>query len=74
MSENKKSDREYRTILMTVIALMAVLSGLGLIFNILIGPVKTDVAELKVDVAELKVDVAELKADVAIIKSAVLKK
>ena len=67
MSENKKSDREHRTILMTVIALMAVLSGLGLIFNILIGPVKTDVAELKVDVAELK-------ADVAIIKSAVLKK
>ena len=74
MSEHKQPDVEYRTILMTVIALMAVLSGLGLIFNILISPVKTDVAVLKTDVAVLKTDVAILKTDIAIIKTAVLKK
>ena len=67
MTKDQKPDSEYRDILMTVIILIATLSGLGLIFNILISPVKADVAILKADVATLK-------EDVAVIKTAVLKK
>ena len=44
-----------------IIAFVAVLTGLGFVFNLLLGPVKADVSVLKADVAILKTDVALLK-------------
>ena len=52
-----------------IIAFVAVLTGLGFVFNLLLGPVKADVSVLKTDVAVLKTDVSVLKTDVSLLKA-----
>ena len=57
----------------TVIAVIALLTGLGFIFNTLLKPVKKDIAKMESDIAtfktEVKADIATVKADIATLES-----
>ena len=64
---------EYQIILTTLIAFVAVMTGLGFIFNLLLKPVKDNQARMEKELTVVKNDINSLKEDVSTIKQAVLK-
>ena len=47
--------------LTTIVALIAVMTGLGFIFNLLLKPIKDNQARMENDIASLKEDVSAIK-------------
>ena len=56
-------------VMSTIIALCAVMAGLGFIFNILLGPVKETQAALKTEVRELQKGQVRLEKGQALLKT-----
>ena len=59
-------------LLTAVIAFVAVLTGLGFVFNILLNPVKENQAKMENELIFLKENQAKIEKDISVIKEAVL--